>query len=360
MKKVLFILFFVLLFCPFFVLAADNVEINTSSLQQLETLTGIGPVKAQAIIDARPYSSIDDLLRVSGIGEKTLQKIKDQGLAYVGENPNDQIPISNENQNPALTQTPDVNGTPTSGVDATPVYPGGVFINEILPNPEGADETDEWIELYNSNSFDVDLSGWQIQDTEGTITTYTINPSARSSTEALSKSSGQAKILADGFLVFKRPDTKIMLNNDKDGINLLTPDKKIVDSVTFTSAPLGQSYNKIPSDLSAQVGWQWSLTLTPGAKNIIPIAATKTPSTGSSTEAHSKSSGPNGLSKAENSVKNNYDGAGLADLSQSINTNQNSMTKSPWFLFFTVLAITIILSTIVLLVKLRFRARSSE
>ena len=46
---------------------------------------GIGPVKAQAIINSRPFESIDDLINVSGIGEVTLIKIKDQNLACVNE-----------------------------------------------------------------------------------------------------------------------------------------------------------------------------------------------------------------------------------------------------------------------------------
>jgi competence ComEA-like helix-hairpin-helix protein len=56
------------------------VDINSDSQKDLERLTGIGPVLAQRIIDARFFSSIDDLLKVSGIGTTTLQKIKDQGL----------------------------------------------------------------------------------------------------------------------------------------------------------------------------------------------------------------------------------------------------------------------------------------
>jgi len=80
-KKVILLLFFAL--CPVIILAANTVDINTASLSQLDELTGIGPKYAQAIVDARPYSSLDDLSRVKGIGPKTLQKIKDQGLAYV-------------------------------------------------------------------------------------------------------------------------------------------------------------------------------------------------------------------------------------------------------------------------------------
>ena len=61
--------------------AAGLVNINTASVAELQTLSGIGPSMAQSIIDERtkngPFASVDDLMRVSGIGEKKLAKIKD-------------------------------------------------------------------------------------------------------------------------------------------------------------------------------------------------------------------------------------------------------------------------------------------
>lgn len=61
--------------------AAALVNINTASAAELQTLSGIGPSMAQSIIDERtkngPFVSVDDLMRVSGIGEKKLAKIKD-------------------------------------------------------------------------------------------------------------------------------------------------------------------------------------------------------------------------------------------------------------------------------------------
>jgi competence protein ComEA len=43
----------------------------------LEALPGIGPAKAQDIIDGRPYKTPEDIMKVKGIKEGTFAKIKD-------------------------------------------------------------------------------------------------------------------------------------------------------------------------------------------------------------------------------------------------------------------------------------------
>jgi competence protein ComEA len=54
------------------------VNINTASKDQLEALPGIGPKKAQAIIDGRPYQKTEDVMKVKGIKQGIYDKIKDK------------------------------------------------------------------------------------------------------------------------------------------------------------------------------------------------------------------------------------------------------------------------------------------
>jgi competence protein ComEA len=60
-------------------LLAGAVDLNLASESELQRLPGIGPKMARRIIDERqkkPFGSVDDLRRVSGIGAKTLERLR--------------------------------------------------------------------------------------------------------------------------------------------------------------------------------------------------------------------------------------------------------------------------------------------
>ncbi|MDD5638900.1 MAG: helix-hairpin-helix domain-containing protein [Candidatus Pacebacteria bacterium] len=63
--------------------SSNSIDINTASLEELDKIVGIGLILAQRIIDNRPYNSLDELKKVSGIGDEKLKDIINQGCAYV-------------------------------------------------------------------------------------------------------------------------------------------------------------------------------------------------------------------------------------------------------------------------------------
>jgi len=108
-----------------------------------------------------------------------------------------------------------------------------VVINEVLPNPSGStSEPNEFIELFNSGSEPVVITGWKISDTQGSVKTY-IFPTAT---------------LDPGIYVnFRRSVTGIALNNDGDGVELRDPDGNLKDSMSFDQTIEDRSWSRIPN-----------------------------------------------------------------------------------------------------------------
>ena len=62
-----------------------QVDINSASAEELELIIHIGPVRATEAVQLRPFSSLDDLVRINGIGQSRLADIKSENLACVGD-----------------------------------------------------------------------------------------------------------------------------------------------------------------------------------------------------------------------------------------------------------------------------------
>ena len=84
MKKLYLTLILVLFFAT---AAFAKVNINTANADELATLNGIGKAKAEAIVAYRAangnFTTVDDLTKVKGIGDKIIEKIKPE--VTVGE-----------------------------------------------------------------------------------------------------------------------------------------------------------------------------------------------------------------------------------------------------------------------------------
>jgi hypothetical protein len=121
-----------------------------------------------------------------------------------------------------------------------------VRVNEILADPAGSDDF-EWIELYNAGDVDVDLFGWTLDDSEGGSQPYKID--------------GQTIIKAKEYLVFKREETGLALNNSTDAARLLDPNGIISSEIVYANTKENVSLAFFVE------GYQETSILTPGAEN---------------------------------------------------------------------------------------------
>lgn len=75
---------------PDSLMEGEVIDLNTADVYELQRLPGIGEKRAQAIVDYReengPFQSVEDLTRVSGIGEGILAGLRDYAVAENAEN----------------------------------------------------------------------------------------------------------------------------------------------------------------------------------------------------------------------------------------------------------------------------------
>ncbi len=135
----------------------------------------------------------------------------------------------------------------------TPLLKGGeddIIINEVFPNPAGADTGQEWLELKNSSETEINLLNWRVENENGK---YKFT---------------DAQILKVGdFYVLDNTKSKLAFKNTDDVINLYNDLDELVDTVAYTNAVQGEAYA-----LGANGKWFWTTKATPAEENIISLA----------------------------------------------------------------------------------------
>jgi len=121
-------------------------------------------------------------------------------------------------------------------------YDAKIYLNEILPNAE-----EEFIEIYNFEKGDVDLSGWILRD--ASKTGKYIFPK-------------DTVLKSEKYFVIYKKDYKFALNNSgEEKVYLQYPDEEEADSVAYDGSKKDVSYNFDGAN------WRWSKFLTPGQEN---------------------------------------------------------------------------------------------
>lgn len=118
-------------------------------------------------------------------------------------------------------------------------------LNELLPNPEGDESTDEWMELVNEGEAGT-LLGWSVTDGSSTYVFEDV------------------EVTAGEFVSVGAEDSGINLNNTGDVLYLVGPEGEIVQGVEYMDAPSGESFSRFGEE------WEWTDQVTPGSVNAEP------------------------------------------------------------------------------------------
>ncbi|GIU68593.1 MAG: hypothetical protein KatS3mg001_443 [Candidatus Pacearchaeota archaeon] len=99
--NLIFFIFFIFIFLEIIssYCQEGQIDINSASIEELDKIIWVGPATAEKIIAARPFNSLDELIKVSGIGEKKLSDIKEEGLACVNQEKNKEEKINEKKEN---------------------------------------------------------------------------------------------------------------------------------------------------------------------------------------------------------------------------------------------------------------------
>ncbi|MFH1253645.1 MAG: lamin tail domain-containing protein [Candidatus Uhrbacteria bacterium] len=122
-----------------------------------------------------------------------------------------------------------------------------IRLSELYPNTDGSDETDEFIELENYGSADIDIFGVKLEDATGndwTCSDHTI-------------------LVAQSFLAIGRPTFQFALNNSgSETVRLYAADGNLLDETQYENAPKKFVYARDRDT------WRWANEPTPNEPNV--------------------------------------------------------------------------------------------
>lgn len=125
-----------------------------------------------------------------------------------------------------------------------------ILINEIMPNPDGADNEEEFIEIYNSGGVRINLRDWRVDDMEGGSKPYIFK--------------NEFLLEAGKYLLLERKESGLSLNNSDDAVRLFDPIGVIADEVSYGKTMPGEAYAR-----GVNNKWFWTIAPTPGEANVI-------------------------------------------------------------------------------------------
>ncbi len=158
-------------------------------------------------------------------------------------------------------------GLPTGDGTATPPQNGSsngplaLVLTELLPNPASpqTDESDEYIELYNPNSTPFNLKGYTLETGETTLHDFTFT--------------GDTVLAPNSYQPFYSVETRLSLSNIGGQARLLdTKGTKVSETSVYSNASDGMAWALDEVDGT----WKWTTASTPGAANLILVAAVAT------------------------------------------------------------------------------------
>ncbi len=126
------------------------------------------------------------------------------------------------------------------------IYSKKIEITELMPNADGSDKDNEWVELFNGDVEKIELADW-----------YLFNQSNQKF------ELDELEIKSNKRLKIEIKNSSFSLRNSDGRVDLVDPNGEVADTVSYIeSAKEESSYNK-----NSKGEWSWSIFITPGAVN---------------------------------------------------------------------------------------------